>query len=124
MAPGQARSHVRQVLLSAEVHRQTVFVAGLLTQELVANAVKHTESDPIHVAVTVTAEVTVNVWDDDPRPVSLPPAPSPDGEHGRGLLMVEALSTGWGCLLEGAGKSIWFRLPTVLVNDSRRPLSD
>jgi anti-sigma regulatory factor (Ser/Thr protein kinase) len=81
-----------------------------VTSELVSNAVMHAGArtfglellrltdDPGTVAVSVT----------DPSP--LPPAkraPAAGAEHGRGLLVVEALSARWGWRPKDPGKTVF-----------------
>lgn len=110
LAAGNARLHIHAALSGAVTHPDTLHTAGLLTSELVTNAVRHTSTDPIPVTVTVEQEVTVEVWDNDPAPISLP-APGIGATSGRGLFLVDALSTAWGCTQDGTGKVVWFRLP-------------
>ena len=84
--------------------------AEMVTSELVSNAVIHAGArmfglellrltdDPGAVAVVVT----------DPSP--LPPikrAPAAGAEHGRGLLVVEALSARWGWRPKDPGKTVF-----------------
>jgi len=94
----------------------------LLVSELVTNAVKATAGQSDHAAVCLrlfgdSARVRIEVWDADPRP----PAPNepgeggiPDleGEGGRGLFLVAALSSCWDwCLTqEPTGKVVWCEL--------------
>ena len=94
----------------------------LLVSELVTNAVKATAGQSDHAAVRLqlfgdNARVRIEVWDADPRP----PAPNepgedgiPDleGEGGRGLFLVAALSTCWDWYLtrEPTGKVVWCEL--------------
>ena len=85
--------------------------AVLMTSELVTNAIKHGKG-----------EVTVRLWpgpegirlevtDADPR-IPIPGQPGPDAEQGRGLALVEALSTRWGTSprQRAVGKTVWFEL--------------
>ncbi|WP_262008011.1 ATP-binding protein [Streptomyces sp. FIT100] len=93
--------------------------AELLTAELVANAVEHTAGDaPIHLVVEVLETgCQVEVHDHDPAPpgnLSAPqpgPAPEPWQEHGRGLLLIRALSSACGHRPTEHGKAVWFTLP-------------
>ena len=94
----------------------------LLVSELVTNAVKATAGQSGHAAVRLqlfgdSARVRIEVWDADPRP----PAPNepgengiPDleGEGGRGLFLVAALSACWDWYLtrEPTGKVVWCEL--------------
>ena len=94
----------------------------LLVSELVTNAVQAMARPEDHTAVRLqlfgdNARVRIEVWDADPRP----PAPNepgedgiPDleGEGGRGLFLVAALSTCWDWYLtqEPTGKVVWCEL--------------
>jgi hypothetical protein len=52
--------------------------------------------------------VLIQVWDGD-RHHPVPQNAGPDAEAGRGLLLVETLSTEWGCYVPDAqdGKIVW-----------------
>ncbi|MET9348057.1 ATP-binding protein [Streptomyces termitum] len=97
--------------------------AELLTAELVANAVEHTSGEgPIELVVELFAApggCQIEVRDPDPaRPGQLI-CPDPDAEvdpwqeHGRGLLLIRALSSGCGHRPTEYGKAVWFTLPRV-----------
>ncbi len=103
--------------------------AELLTAELVANAVEHTSGDgPIELVVELFAApggCQIEVHDPDPaRPGQLE-CPGPDAEvdpwqeHGRGLLLIRALSSGCGHRPTPRGKAVWFTLPRVPSQRSR-----
>ncbi|MDQ0845775.1 ATP-binding protein [Streptomyces sp. NPDC006540] len=93
--------------------------AELLTAELVANAVEHTPGgSPIELVVELLPTgCQVEVHDHDPTPPhglspSAPlPQPDPWQEHGRGLLLIRALSTACGHRPTARGKAVWFTLP-------------
>lgn len=102
-----ARRAVRDVLTrhAAETRDQAV----LLADELVTNALVHGQGR-IGLRVEDSAGwIRVQVSDLGPaRPiVQLPGA---DDEHGRGLVIVDALATAWGVEETPTGKSVWFRL--------------
>ncbi|MFI0937439.1 ATP-binding protein [Streptomyces sp. NPDC021020] len=82
---------------------------GLLTGEIVTNAIRHAEA-PCVVAVRWTGtRVRVEVTDASPvRPK--PRHGSPDAEGGRGLLLVDALAADWGSADDPAGKVVWFEV--------------
>jgi anti-sigma regulatory factor (Ser/Thr protein kinase) len=97
--------------------------AQLLTSELVTNAVQATGTTAdipawgtpvlIQVRLTLTDTLVVGVWDRDPTPPA-PRAPDPDAEGGRGLSLVEHLSTRWGYHHPATGgKVIWCELDTA-----------
>jgi anti-sigma regulatory factor (Ser/Thr protein kinase) len=84
--------------------------AALLVSELATNAVIHAGS-----AYTVTVRrhdgfVRVEVADASPSSARRCRY-SPTSGTGRGLGMVEDLSSGWGVEEDGVGKIVWFELP-------------
>ncbi|MFF7766116.1 ATP-binding protein [Streptomyces massasporeus] len=114
-----ARALVRTALAELE-HGADCDTAELLTAELVANAVEHTTGEtPIELVVELMPSgCQVEVHDTDPappgdltRPVGGPP--DPWQEHGRGLLLIRALSSSCGHRPTDSGKAVWFRLPVV-----------
>ena len=85
-------------------------VVGLLTSELVTNAILHAHSE-IELSVRLTPDaVRIDVAD---HSASLPaPRDAADEDtSGRGLGLVEALATSWGVDERPGGKSVWFELP-------------
>ncbi|MFJ3586644.1 ATP-binding protein [Streptomyces sp. NPDC090127] len=121
-----ARALVRTALveLAAPADSDT---AELLTAELVANAVEHTDDgDPIELVVELMpGACQVEVHDRHPvgpheligtGPVEMP---DPWQEHGRGLLLIRALSSDCGHRPTAHGKAVWFTLPAVPAQ--RRP---
>ncbi|MEV1083188.1 ATP-binding protein [Streptomyces sp. NPDC050211] len=121
-----ARALVRTALAELE-HGADCDTAELLTAELVANAVEHTAgSGPIELVVELLPSgCQVEVHDPDPAPPGnltrpLNGEPDPWQEHGRGLLLIRALSSSCGHRPTDSGKAVWFRLPTV--PHQRRPV--
>jgi hypothetical protein len=82
---------------------------GLLSTEVITNAVRHTGA-VCAVAVRWTgARVRVEVTDASPvRPE--PRHGALDAEGGRGLLLVDALAADWGSTHDPAGKVVWFEV--------------
>ncbi|GGL04497.1 ATP-binding protein [Streptomyces flaveus] len=121
-----ARALVRTALAEIE-HPADCDTAELLTAELVANAVEHTKGeDPIELVVQLLPTgCQVEVHDPDPSPPGSLTRPGPDNnpdpwqEHGRGLLLIRALSSSCGHRATESGKAVWFRLPAV--PQQRRP---
>ncbi|MFJ8164018.1 ATP-binding protein [Streptomyces sp. NPDC096136] len=115
-----ARALVRTALTDTGPHadRDT---AELLTAELVANAVEHTTAGaPIELVVRTRADgCRVEVHDGDPRPPGELTArpheehPDPWQEHGRGLMLLRALSSACGHRPTERGKAVWFTLPAA-----------
>ncbi|MDH6218758.1 ATP-binding protein [Streptomyces pseudovenezuelae] len=120
-----ARALVRTALTELE-HGADSDTAELLTAELVANAVEHTTGDsPIELVVELLPSgCQVEVHDPDPAPpgdLTRPDRGEPDPwqEHGRGLLLIRALSSSCGHRPTESGKAVWFRLSAV--PPQRRP---
>ncbi|MEV0182655.1 ATP-binding protein [Streptomyces sp. NPDC050625] len=87
----------------------------LAVTELVTNGLVHADSEVEVRLREYPDRLRVDVRDSDPRP----PLPTPvlasgetdsESEHGRGLLIVDALATSWGNSPSGRGKSVWFEL--------------
>src|SRR5262249_3231552 len=82
----------------------------LLVSEVVANAVVHAGSD-VRVAVQLRPDaVRVAVTDNDPTAPE-PREAAPTDESGRGLNLVEVLSSAWGVDRVPGGKHVWFEVP-------------
>jgi serine phosphatase RsbU (regulator of sigma subunit)/anti-sigma regulatory factor (Ser/Thr protein kinase) len=88
----------------------------LMTSEVVTNALIHADSDVDLRLREYPDRVRLEARDADPRP----PIPSPimisgeagtHSEHGRGLLIVDALATQWGTSHSGRGKIVWLEVP-------------
>lgn len=91
-------------------YRSLISSAALLTSELATNAVIHAAS-PFSVDVANTGHgIHVTVTDPSPAAVTLRD-PSQIDEHGRGLRVVDAVSSAWGSEpVRGDGKAVWFEL--------------
>jgi anti-sigma regulatory factor (Ser/Thr protein kinase) len=109
-----ARVHVRAVLGFHGLGKYADDAAAI-TSELVTNAIQHVCGDGTEtIGVTLSRArdpetVTVVVSDSSPDGPAKREAPA-DGERGRGLRIVEALSAHWGWRPEEGGKSIFARL--------------
>ncbi len=98
----------------------------LLVSEIVTNAVQATAGREDQTAVCLrlssdNARVLIEVWDADPRPpapkdLGEDGIPDPHEEGGRGLFLVEALSSRWAWYPteEPAGKVIWCEIQALL----------
>jgi hypothetical protein len=84
-----------------------------LIGEMFNNALIHAPSPDYVVAVDWNGgAVRLEMWDSSPhRPVVLPI--DFDGEHGRGMHLIAALSGTWGCRMTASGKCVWAVLPSV-----------
>jgi anti-sigma regulatory factor (Ser/Thr protein kinase) len=109
-----ARGHARNVLHEWAVRGDAADAVELVVSELVTNAVQATRrlSAPIPLPVRLrltyrSACVLVEVADGSPR-APLARQPDPEGDSGRGLVLIAAVSTGWGYYTSGgAWKVVW-----------------
>ena len=108
-ATRSARALVRDLCATASIGPQAVETAVLLVTELVSNAIQHGGGSALVDADVDRTRLRVAVADSDPR---LPTAAlaAIDAERGRGLLLVEALSSRWGATPRDDGKVVWFEL--------------
>lgn len=108
-SPGDARLFVSQWARSWG-YRPLIAAAALLTSELATNAVLHT-ADRFVVEVANTGHgLRVVVRDSSPEPPVVRP-PQQVGAHGRGMRLVDAVSTTWGSeRIRDNGKDVWFEL--------------
>ncbi|MBV9368838.1 MAG: ATP-binding protein, partial [Frankiales bacterium] len=85
--------------------------AMLLTSELVTNGVRHAGTG-MRLTVTRTGERGIRIAVTDHAPtVGVRIGRSDDNaEGGRGLFLVEHMSSGWGSVADDAGKTVWFEL--------------
>lgn len=108
-------------LLSSELAPDLVDDAVLMTDELAANVIRHTVSEPAVVVHVEPGFVLVEVFDGSvAMPVRRRGEPGePVGAGGWGLRVVELLSDEWGVRpLGGQGKAVWF---SILVLDQAEP---
>ena len=116
---GDARWTLRSFLEEAGTSTDESDAAAMVITELLANAIVHAvrRSDLIEVAVESSDhQIHIEVTDHNPgRPV--PREISLDAASGRGLTIVDALTSAWGWdPLEGDGKRVWGDVPR-----SRKP---
>jgi two-component sensor histidine kinase len=110
-APAQARRVLRN-MIDTLVPLDVAHTAELLVSELVTNAITH-GTGTVRLVIDCTNHcLSVTVSDDEPvGPEIQPERLMSDG--GRGLRMIESLSSAWGVKPreDGPGKEVWFRLP-------------
>ena len=82
---------------------------ALVVTELVVNAVRHAGTDVTLHLHPIDGGVRLEVWDGSTRPLRPRDARGSD-EGGRGLLLVDALSTRYGVEAESRGKRVWAEL--------------
>ena len=107
-----ARLHARQVLWEWGIGNLGDS-AELLVTELITNAVRASREAGEVSAVRLwllsdSAQILILVWDASPRPPVLTDARD-EGEHGRGLMLVDAVSEQWGWYSreDSDGKFVW-----------------
>lgn len=85
----------------------------LVVSELVTNAMRHAPCPAIGLTVTAgDAELLIEVRDGSGTPPVMRLASGPEGEDGRGLPLVHALSRDWGWTPHDDGaKTTWAVLP-------------
>lgn len=112
-SPAQARRLTRARLTGWSVCEDTCDTAALVVSELVTNAIVHTASDVVVCELHDGDDlVRIAVRDQGCSPDEPHPSPQrPEEEHGRGLLLVEALCHAWGAQEHGLGLLVWADLP-------------
>ena len=81
----------------------------LLVSEVATNALVHGAGDVRVDVQTQGRAVRIEVSDDSPDP-PVPREAGLDGESGRGMALVEALSSCWGTDARPDGKTVWFEV--------------
>ena len=105
-APQNARHAGRAAMTSWGLSEIAADTVELVLSELVTNAVLHTGSSSTLRLRVAGETVYVEVADDDSRPPRMRD-PDDDEDGGRGLHLVEALSTRWGVRTTRTGKVVW-----------------
>jgi len=95
-----ARLHTRNILLEWHIGRPLVENAETLVSELVTNALKASlsleEVKPIGLRLLANRErLIIEVWDHSPLDLERRQTDA-ESEHGRGLMILAALSNRWG----------------------------
>jgi anti-sigma regulatory factor (Ser/Thr protein kinase) len=106
---GAARRFVEAAMRRHEALPETIDTACLLTSELVTNALVHAGSRVQLSVIVVGRAVRVEVADTSPVTAE-PRAVGIEAVAGRGLHIVDAMSSRWGSELAEAGKRVWFEL--------------
>jgi anti-sigma regulatory factor (Ser/Thr protein kinase) len=121
----RARQLTRQRLSDWGACGDTCDSAALIVSELVTNAIVHTASENVVCELRDDSElVRIAVCDEGCAPGEPHPSPRrPEEEHGRGLLLVEALCRSWGAQETGPGLLVWAELPRRAEVPTPRDLS-
>ncbi|MEU0070192.1 ATP-binding protein [Streptomyces sp. NPDC006332] len=111
-SPAQARRLTMARLTGWSVCADTCDSAALVVTELVTNAIVHTASRRVICELHDGEDlVRIAVRDEGCAPGEPhPSAQRPDEEHGRGLLLVDALCHAWGAQEHGPGLLVWAEL--------------
>lgn len=128
-SPAQARRLTRARLNGWAVCEDTCDTAALVVSELVTNAIVHTASRHIVCELHDGADqVRIAVRDEGCAPGQPHPSDDqqPEDEHGRGLLLVDALCDAWGAHDQGPGLLVWAELPrrADAAHDQAEPRAD
>ena len=107
-APSLSRRFVHDALTELGA-LDLVETAVLLVSELVTNALLHGRPTISVEVLSVPAGVRVSVQDAHPD-LPMPRPSTRDDEHGRGLVLVDAMSRAWGVDARPPGKAVWFEL--------------
>jgi anti-sigma regulatory factor (Ser/Thr protein kinase) len=120
---GKARRALATDLRAHGMAEPVICDATLVLSELMSNAIRHARPLPgaqVQVTWTLndgTLELAVSDGGGPTRPRSARPSPSSLG--GRGLIIVDQLSSRWGVRDEGPGTTVWAVLPAG-QNGARR----
>lgn len=111
-ASPEAAAHARQWITESLTQRgrgDLADLAQLLTSELVTNAILHAETELTLTLTRPDGGLCVAVSDEDFELPSLG-ALDPEASGGRGMQLVDDLSSNWGVYVRPAGKTVWFEL--------------
>jgi anti-sigma regulatory factor (Ser/Thr protein kinase) len=109
-----ARRFVAAAMRRHEAQPEMIDTACLLTSELVTNALVHAGSRVELAVSTLGRGIRVEVGDAS-RATAQPRAIGAEAVAGRGLHIVEAMSSRWGTNAAGAGKRVWFELDGTMA---------
>ncbi|HZP27554.1 MAG TPA: ATP-binding protein [Acidimicrobiia bacterium] len=120
-SPAAARQLVRAAIADAGIAVDPD-AAALATSEIVANVVQHAHTAMrLEVAVGDTVRVTVT----DTRPdLPVPTSLDPDAAlatRGRGLQLVDRLSSRWGLFGDRDSKTVWFEIEPAAAGPRGAP---
>ncbi len=110
-APQQARAEITAFLADRSTS-DTLDIAVLLTSELVTNGITHAQA-PLYLHAAINPEL-IHIDLTDNSPAALPCRQYPDRheQHGRGLALVDELSSRWGNTSTDHAKTVWFEIDT------------
>ena len=106
-APARARTFLRAATDDWGIGDDLAQDAAMVITELVANAVDHAGSESTLSVGVKRGDLCVAVRDARRGPVPRPAPIDPTAPRGRGLQMVDALTSAWGVTLHADGKTVW-----------------
>jgi DNA-binding NarL/FixJ family response regulator len=87
-------------------------IVNILVSELVTNAIKHAHSEADVMVLLTSTAIRIEVTDTGegvPQPKEL----VQEGTSGRGLAIVDVMSSAWGVVPHEHGKTVWFEVPRL-----------
>ena len=110
-AAGQARRHVGAIIRAWDLPVDD-YTAALLTSELVTNAILHAsdEDESIELVIGWGAGLLRVEVHDGSRSAPARVHALPYAEAGRGLMLLDSLSSSWGYRETARGKAVYFTL--------------
>jgi anti-sigma regulatory factor (Ser/Thr protein kinase) len=108
---GQVRETVSAALRDWDLP-ECIDTAELLVSEVVTNAIRYARAPGDLVVRRAADAIYIEVSDSDGR-VPRILHPSDEEEHGRGMILVEALAAQWGTRPTHTGKTVWCQLAAV-----------
>jgi anti-sigma regulatory factor (Ser/Thr protein kinase) len=114
-SPARVRRRLRAAFAQWELPTEVAENALLVVEELVANVVDHART-PFSLTVHhllgdhTGSSLRIAVRDGCSRPLNRRPF-NAHAARGRGLQMIEALTSRWGCHRTPLGKTVWAELP-------------
>jgi hypothetical protein len=97
--------------------------ACIVVTELVNNVVAHARTPMVVMLTPRGAGLALAVRDESPRTPSFRGAPSPTAYGGRGMLLIDSVSSRWGSLPLPGGKVVWALLGPDKDDGQSRPCS-
>lgn len=106
-----ARRFTRRTLRAWGVPDDSMDGALLVVSELVTNALVHTDGQVRLDITLINHRLRISVADTSPRTPVKPTSIGWEATGGRGILLVEAMSTTWGTVPVSGGKQVWSEIP-------------
>jgi two-component sensor histidine kinase len=114
--PASASAVRREIALDLDLHGvapERIDEVALVASELIGNAVRHSdvsERNELDVNWTVDSKAVVLSVEDPSDAVPVPRHAPADAPSGRGLTIVQALTSAWGVEPTQRGKRVWARI--------------